>query len=164
METPSFILGIVGTLTGTAGTAISLFNYFRDRPVVKVHLKWDMFVSENRLYDSTKLWGLARVTNVGRRPVYLAAVALEVPDIELPNGHPLLVHGKPPSYLILSPLINTQSSKLSEGDPPSAYAISQDQMKPYAAHWQHIRAYVEDSTGRKYRSGSVKEQPSWAKS
>jgi NADPH-dependent 7-cyano-7-deazaguanine reductase QueF len=53
--------------------------------------------------------------------------------------------------------------KLSEGDPPAGYIVDQEQMKKYATHWKHIRAYAEDSTGEIYRSKPAKEQPSWAK-
>ena len=36
------LAAIIGMVLGTAGFVTSLLNYLRDRPKVKVTLKWDM--------------------------------------------------------------------------------------------------------------------------
>jgi hypothetical protein len=149
-------LSIFGSLTGISALVLGILNYRRDRAAAKVVLKWDMAVTDNPIYDSKKLWGLVKVTNIGRRSLYLGVVALE-----LPKGSP--------AYLICQMVQNVPNriqlgGKLGEGDPPAAYVIDQDQLKEYAAHWKHIRATAEDSTGKVYRSKPAKDQPSWARS
>src|SRR6266702_6469595 len=69
----TLIISVVGGMIGSAGLTLSIINYLRDRPVVKVSLQWDMSIKptpfESR-YDHRKPWGLIRVTNIGRRPTY----------------------------------------------------------------------------------------------
>ena len=64
---------------GTAGLVLGILNYLRDRPNVAVTLQWDMSVTENPVIDPRKKWGVISVTSVGRRPVYIVSVALELP-------------------------------------------------------------------------------------
>src|SRR6266849_8635736 len=71
----SALAAMVGMVLGTAGFVMSLMNYLRDRPKVKVFLKWDM----NLIGDASKQMGIVRVTNVGRRPIYISVAALQVP-------------------------------------------------------------------------------------
>jgi hypothetical protein len=40
-STPAFVLSLIGTLTGTAGAVLSVFNYLRDRASAVVSLQWD---------------------------------------------------------------------------------------------------------------------------
>jgi hypothetical protein len=139
---------VMGMLLGSAGFAISLFNYLRDRPVVRVVLQWDMSITGNPRYDHSKFWGIATVTNVGRRPVFITTVGVELPK------------GSKPSFLLLIEAI--EGRKLSEGDQPVTHMIEQDQMKKHAHHWAEMRAVAIDSAGRKYKSKRVAERPSWA--
>lgn len=113
------LAAILGMVLGTAGFTLSLFNYFRDRAEVKVALKWDM----------TELPGdaavvLIRVTNVGRRPIYITSVALKVPG---------------DTYLLIKR--SSPGQKLSEGDAPVTYPLRYSELKlgPYAKHWRDVR-------------------------
>src|SRR5712691_3992014 len=76
--TDSFTLGdlaaILGMGLGTAGFVMGLLSYLRDRPKVEVFLKWDMADSVTH-----QKMGIVRVTNIGRRPIYISLVALEPP-------------------------------------------------------------------------------------
>jgi hypothetical protein len=81
---------------------------------------------------------MIKVTNVGRRPIFISAVALEVPS-EKPRKL-LLINGSIPG------------KKLSEGDMPSTHMVSYSQLRPYSPFWKKMRAYAEDSTGKRYYS------------
>jgi hypothetical protein len=85
---------LLGMILGSAGFAMSLMNYLRDRPKVRVTLTWDM------TKDGIHNIGVVRVTNTGRRPIYISIVALRVPKGAYP-------------YLVLKESIPGQ--KLSEG-------------------------------------------------
>ena len=65
----AIVTGILGAMLGSAGLAISILNYLRDRPNLKVTLQWDMTILETKA-----TLGLVRVTNIGRRPVHLGIV------------------------------------------------------------------------------------------
>ena len=74
MNAISIVSSILGMLLGSAGLAISILNYLRDRSKVRVTLQW------NIVHTHTKqVQGLVRVTNVGRRVVYFGIAALEIP-------------------------------------------------------------------------------------
>jgi hypothetical protein len=142
----SDLAAILGMVLGTAGFVMSLMNYLRDRPKVKVSLKWDMTE-----VGSNKVMGLVRVTNVGRRPIHISVVALQVPK------------GFKHSRLILKKSMPGQ--KLSEGDAPAAFPVNHDGLEQYSKNWREVRAYAEDSAGGKYLSKKLpkSEIPSWAK-
>jgi hypothetical protein len=153
-STPSAITQIaalLGMVLGTAGFTISLMNYLRDRPRITVRLKWDMSVTDNPHYDTRKKWGVVTVTNVGRRPVFISIAALTVPK------------GFEMTHLILSE--SASGKKLSEGDAPARFMVNQDDLEKYRDAWREVRAYVEDSTTKQYRSKklSKSETPSWAR-
>ena len=101
--------------------------------------------------DTTKKMGIVRVTNIGRRPIYISVAALEVPK------------GFRYSHLILKE--SMPGRKLSEGDPPATFSVNYDGLAHYSKHWRKVRGYVEDSAGGKYVSKKLpkSEVPSWAK-
>src|SRR6266700_2689712 len=105
MTAISMTAAVLGMILGTAGFTISLMNYLRDRPRVRLTLKWDMTE-----LGTGRLFGLVKVTNVGRRPVFISAVALELPP------------GFKHSHLILNNSI--AGTKLSEGDQPIVHSVS----------------------------------------
>lgn len=144
--TLSDVAAILGMVLGTAGFIMAFLNYLRDRPKVKVTLKWDM--KEPR---GGQIAGVVRVANLGRRPVFISIVALQVPD------------GFKYSHLVLKESIPGQ--KLSEGDAPAGFLANYDGLKQYAAKWRDVRGYAEDSAGGKYLSKKLPKTdvPSWAK-
>lgn len=143
----AFLAAILGMILGTAGFTVSLMTYLRDRPKIRLKLQWDMMDTSTK-----KLMGLVRVTNIGRRPIFVSVVALE-----LPKGHS---H----SHLILNS--SMPGTKLSEGDKPMAHLINYEELAEYSNEWRVIRAYAEDSTGRRYFSERPAENakvPSWVR-
>jgi len=72
-----------------------------------------MAVTDNSTYDPQKRRGIVGVTNIGRRPVYLAIVALKVPKSFDTSDCFQYTH------LILPRSMGGQ--KLAEGDPPAAF-------------------------------------------
>ncbi len=144
--TLSDLAATIGMVLGTAGFVMSLMNYLRDRPNVKVTLKWDMTSIRNGQLD-----GVVRVVNVGRRPVFISIVALQVPK------------GFKHTHLVLKESI--PGEKLSEGDKPAGFLVNYEGLKQYAGKWREVRGYAEDSAGGKYLSERLPESdiPSWAK-
>jgi hypothetical protein len=144
--TLSNLAAITGMGLGTAGFVMSWMNYLRDRPQVRVSLQWDMTNSQTR-----ETMGLVRIANVGRRPVFISIVTLELPK------------GFKNTHLVL--LDSVQGTKLSEGDKPLGLVVNYEGLQQYANQWRQLRAYVEDSAGKKYRSKQLPASPipSWAK-
>lgn len=148
--TISEFVGTSGLIFGLAGFVLGVMNYLRDRAKIVVTLQWDMKGTAGGPYDPNKFYGVVRVTNIGRRAIYVSHASLR-----LPKGadHPylLLVDGIP-------------GEKLSEGDPPPLYAIAQEGLEKYAKDWRKIIAQVSDSTGKVRKSKKLKrhEIPSWA--
>jgi hypothetical protein len=144
----SDIASILTVIFCTTGAILGALTYFRDRPKVVVTLQWDMAVTDNQVYDSHKLWGVLCVTNVGRRPIYTSAAALDF--------------GKSCDHIeILRESI--RGVKLGEGDPPATFIASQEGLEKYAMHWKKARAMVQDSAGKTYYSKKVdtRKVPSW---
>ena len=138
---------LLGMILGTAGFTLSLMIYLRDRPKIRLSLQWDMTETK-----TGELYGIVRVTNIGRRPVFVSAVALE-----LPRG---LEH----SHLLLNTSII--GVKLCEGDQPAKHIVSYSRLCEYSKGWRDIRAYAEDSTGTRYFSDFPRKDakpPSWVK-
>jgi hypothetical protein len=134
---------VLGVLLGSVGSVMGVMNYLRDTPKVKVHLKWDM-----TSVQTNEQMGVLTVTNVGRRPIFITAVALSVPK----------------SFLILKESMS--GMKFSEGDAPATFTVHYDErLRKYAKRWRDVRGYVEDSAGKQYISKKLPESdiPSWAK-
>src|SRR5437879_4987797 len=75
----TIISAITGMVLGTAGFVLSLVNYFRDRSKIRVNLRWDMSVTPgDPRYDPRKKYAVISVSNIGRRPVYLGAAAIQL--------------------------------------------------------------------------------------
>ncbi|HLH10152.1 MAG TPA: hypothetical protein VKW78_23155 [Terriglobales bacterium] len=142
--TLSNVAALLGMVLGTAGFVISMMEYLRNRPKVKVTLKWDMTDTLTK-----EKMGIIKVTNVGRRPIFISIVALE-----LPKGFN--------RYLVISDSI--KGHKLSEGDAPAGFLVNYKDLQQYSRLWWKIRAYVEDSAANKYRSPELpkaSKAPSW---
>ncbi|HUD13843.1 MAG TPA: hypothetical protein VMQ56_09340 [Terracidiphilus sp.] len=110
-----------------------------------------MSVTDNPLYDSKKYWGVVRIGNVGRRPIFVSHVALRLPK------------GLKKSHLVLNDGI--AGVRLSEGDATKTYILSQEGLEQYAHHWREIVAQVSDTSGREWKSKRLRKTdvPSWAK-
>ena len=146
------ITALTGALTGIAALVLSITNYLRDRPKIRVTLLWDMSITPNPLFDSKKKWGLVAVANVGRRPIYV-----RIANLKLPKGYKN-------SHLVLNDGIAGKC--LAEGDAPASFTINQEGLQEYAKDWHKIRAAIYDSAGREYlspRKPSKNSPPSWAK-
>lgn len=150
--TISQLASLLGIIFGTAGLVISILNYLRGRPKVRVHLSWDMESVGNPMLPNGKKMGLVKVTNTGRRPVYVSHAALVLPKEKDEKTNQLL---------LLTDSI--AGDKLAEGDPPQTYQIGQDNLSEYAEHWDEMYVQIEDSTGTQYTSQKyVGPAPSWA--
>jgi hypothetical protein len=138
---------VIGMVLGTAGFVMSILTYLRDRARVKVTLQWKM---QNLKTGQSQ--GLVRITNIGRRPVFISSVALELPK------------GFKRRYLVKLETIG--GTKLDEGEKPMGILIPYDGLEQYSKVWRKIRAYAEDSTGRQYHSSlplKDAETPPWVK-
>lgn len=151
METTTFVLGLFGTLTGTTGVVLGIFNYLRDRASAVVTLGWDFVTLDSNNKPTGQPMGVVGIANNGRRPLYIKLVYLYVPKR---SGHPAMI------------LRNSlKGQKLGEGDEEFVIPIS-NQVHDYlennlAAYWKHIRAVAQDNCGHQYKSKPPKKQPSW---
>jgi hypothetical protein len=134
-------------LLGTAGFVMSILNYLRDRPKVKITLQWNM-----QIMGTEESMGLVRITNTGRRSVFISTVALELPkSFEYP-------------FLVLQQSMG--GTKLGESEKPLVFPVSYESLAAYSKSWQKMRAYAEDSTGKRYYSkfpAKGAETPHWVK-
>jgi hypothetical protein len=100
-------------------------------------------------HDPNKRWGVVRVTNVGRRPIFISHANLRYPNTTV-------------RYLILE---SAKGVKLSEGDPPKSYFLDVKEgfpsLEQYAAEWWKVRACVEDHTGKNWWSSKLSQKPEW---
>ena len=144
------LTGLLGLVFGVIGTVLGVLNYLRDRAEVKVTLQWDMAVTPGGKYDATKRWGIVRVANVGRRPVFVSHVAIRVPK------------GFEHSHLVVGEGISGVT--LREGDPVSTFVVSQEGLHKYASCWKKLVAQVTDASGREWKSKATSNDtvPSWA--
>jgi len=144
MQIASLVTAILGAVLGAAGLTISILAMLRNRPKITVFLNWDVESVERPGFRI----GVVSVTNVGRRAVYIGAVALELPKHR--EYKALLLKGSIPG------------KRLGEGDPPAKFMVSYDKLEKYKANWYRIRAFAEDSAGKKYYSKFTARKPSWA--
>jgi hypothetical protein len=144
------LVAIFGLVFGVIGTTLGVLNYLRDRAKVIVSLQWDMSVTPGTVYDPEKKWGIIRVSNVGRRPIFVSHVALRLPK------------GMAASHLVIQSGI--EGKRLGEGDPVFTHLVSQDEMPEFKAKWRKIVAQVTDSSGKVWSSPQVPKKPipSWA--
>lgn len=142
---------LVAVVVGTAGLVLGVLNFLRDRPKVVVELQWDTTAMNLPDYDPDKFWGVIRVTNTGRRPIFISHVAIKLPK-KYEDTHLLIMEG-------------LQGTTLEEGAPPLVFPVDQDGLEKYAKGWKKLRAQVSDSTGKVWFSPRVwnGQKPSWAK-
>ena len=143
-EIVSLVTAIVGAMLGTAGFVISVLAFLRDRPRLKVCLQWDMA----EIGNPTNKIGVVRVANIGRRAVYISAVALELPK------------GSEHTHLVLNDSL--RGNRLEEGGAEATFPVKYDGLSKYKAKWNRIRAMAEDTAGKKYYSAYPDKKPSWA--
>jgi hypothetical protein len=145
----SEFVAVSGLMFGLTGFVLGVMNYLRDRAKIVVELQWDMKVTPGGPYDPNKLYGMVRVTNTGRRAIYISHASLRLPK---GSDHP---------YLLLADGI--PGKKLSEGDSPEIYAIKQEDLTKYAKNWRKVVAQVSDSTGKIWTSKKIPKTkvPSW---
>jgi hypothetical protein len=110
-----------------------------------------MAVTPAGKHDHRKLWGLVRVANLGRRPIFVSHVA-----IRLPRGFEY-------SHIVVDEGLG--GVKLGEGDPIHGFVVSQDGLEKYASSWTKLVAQVTDASGQEWRSKPAPKDrvPSWAK-
>lgn len=143
-------LGIVSLVFGVVGTTLGVLSFLRDRATIVVELQWDMSVTPGTGYDHTKKWGLIKIANVGRRPIYVSHVALRLPrDADY-------------SYIVIADGI--AGTTLKEGDPAKVHLVDQSELGRYKNHWRDMVAQVSDISGREWRSRKLPKdkRPSWA--
>lgn len=133
MNVLSTTASIIGMILGTAGFVISVLVYLRDRAKVKVSLQWEM-----RNLQTGEARGLIRITNIGRRPVFISIVAIALPP------------GFEHAYLVMQDSI--AGKKLDEGEKPLGVFVPYERLAQYSRVWRKMRACAEDSTGKRYHS------------
>src|SRR6185295_2690698 len=161
----TLIISVIGVVIGTVGLTLSVSNYLRDRAVVKVFLKWDMTLTPGaifagQVYDHRKPWGFVRVTNIGRRPVYISAAALEYSATFYERLLHRILKRQPTNAFTAIIMGSLSGAKLAEGDSPQVFLISQDGMEQHKEYWSSVRVFVEDSAGKKYLSAPINACPS----
>ena len=110
---------------------------------------WDWVVYDDASVDQGKKWGVIRVYNEGRRPVYVTHVLIALPK-GYDEGHLLIKE-------------SMRGAKLDEGDRPELYMMAQEGMEKYAKDWKRLRAEVLCSNNKTYKAKATRKTiPSWA--
>jgi hypothetical protein len=143
----SHLVAVAGVITGSAGLAISLLAYGRDRAKLWVDFQPDQRVHNSLIYDGEKIYCIATVTNVGRRPVFIGTVAVLFPD-----GRNAVLHDH-----LLDPV------GFKEGDAPKHYMIEQALLEKFDEQWSAIFVLVRTSSGYQYRSRFLSKKPKGGK-
>lgn len=141
-------VALIGAITGPIGLVVALLVYFKDRPVVKVTMKWDM-LSLGDATTSEKKFCCVTIYNIGRRPIYLSHVHIKIP--RKGAGDILFTGG-------------ISGVTLPEGAPPHlVYADqSQQEIRRHGNVWWRLRATVIDAAGKYYHSDWPTRAPQWA--
>ncbi len=129
----------VGTIFGVLGFGISIANFMRDTPKVKVVLDWDSLDSNN-----AESIGVIRVTNVGRRSIFITQIFM-IDSGRIEDLRNEAVKNSP----IPEP---DEGTRLEEGDAPIVRYVSHYTQKEYKGDWRQVRAFAKDSTGKTYKS------------
>ncbi|HHF7346531.1 TPA: hypothetical protein ACPSKB_002972 [Legionella feeleii] len=135
----------IGIMTGMSGLVLSILNYIRDNPKLYVTLSWDFEAFGNTNLEKGKKYGIVRVTNTGRRPIFISHISIITPSKQ---------------ELLISDSI--YGEKLCEGDSPKIYPLTQEGLEEFSAHWDKMYAVVRDSAGKCYASKPANKKPSWA--
>lgn len=122
---------LVGIVTGTMGSTLGVLNYIRDRTRVAVNLQLGMreFPGDKEVKHL-----LITIANIGRRPVFLSHVHLVSPE-------GVVLHTD-----------SLSGVKLDEGDKPTFYKLTHDNLHQTFSNLQQIRAVAVDSAGKLYCS------------
>ena len=143
MITLNDITTLLGLIIGFSAFALSIFNYYRDKAKIRIELQWDM---QNNNDD--EWYGTVFISNIGRRPIYISHLALELPKTYDSR------------YLVIRE--GLFGHKLAEGDEPLIFQIPHEGMNEYKKDWRNIIAQVTDSSGKIWKSNRVKVKPLWA--
>ena len=143
MITLNDITTLLGLIIGFSAFALSIFNYYRDKAKIRIVLQWDM-----QNIDNDELYGIVFISNIGRRPIYVSHLVLELPKTYDSR------------YLLISE--GRFGNKLAEGDEPLKFLIPYEKMYKYKKDWRNIIAQVTDSSGKIWKSNRVKVKPLWA--
>ena len=144
MEWITPILAIFGAVSGATGTYLGIQSYRRDKAKVEVFLQWDM--STDPPQDNDEKVGVLRISNIGRRPVYLSHAHLRASRQQNP--------------LILAETI--AGFKIGEADPPKIIAVPQKGLLQFSQNWEQVEVVITDTAGNNYVSNRTSEKPSWA--
>jgi hypothetical protein len=141
-------LAIIGAITGPIGAVLGWIAFWRDAPRVFVEFQWDMtgFGSAASI-AAGKPVAVARIANIGRRPIYVNLVHIEPQYVG--DSHILFGGG-------------ISGQQLAEGTAPWTVWIEQAGLEGLGATWWRVRVSVVDTGGRIYRSRWPTKRPSFA--
>lgn len=92
----SMIVAWWGAILGTIGTGLSVWNFWRDRPRIKVSLAKDIVLSENDMTNNPEeKFIVITAANVGKCPVYLYKAYFTLRNAQASAG---LVLGGPRNF------------------------------------------------------------------
>ena len=136
----------IGIISGIGALVLGVMNYVRDNPNLSLSLVWDLEPFGNTPFEKDKLYGVIKITNIGRRPIFISQISIRIPGSK---------------ELLITESITGE--KIGEGDHPKIYPIDQDGLEKYAELWDKMYAVVRDSAEREYLSRPPKNKPSWGK-
>ncbi len=135
------VVTILGGALGVAALVLSLANYFRDRPRLRISLQFDM-EGYGGLADSGT-WLVASLANTGRRPIFVSHVGLC-------RASYWKRYRKDKALTLLE---TAEGRRLQEGDPPWTVPGKQDEtVTSYVNRSGKVRAFASDSAGKTYYS------------
>ncbi len=144
MEWITPILAVFGAVSGAIGTFLGILSYRRDKANVEVFLQWDMNTDPPQ--DNDDKVGVLRISNIGRRPVYLS--------------HAYVRASRQQNPLILAETIS--GFKIGEADPPKIIAVPQKGLSQFSKNWDQVEVVITDTAGNNYVSNRASKKPSWA--